>query len=387
MAMDGPKGAGAEGLASALELSDLVFRAGTGRSMAAEFPLLFREDNGENLRVFTDEGRVVALVGMVEREVLLLGTRHRVGCIGSVCTHPDYRGQGLATRLMEDARRKALADRVEVLLVSGGRSLYRRLGYVDVGGYLHCEVGRRRGPERGRYELRPWRPADLPALQALHGAEPVRFVRPPDDFRALLELDAIMSSPAATEVVCPRRGERPVAYLTCRSGARIDRDEASDALIAVELAGSRYAAAAGLVELLGRDGVRKVTVRTLACDAEMAELARAFGWRRRPAGFHGTVGVIDPEGFWAACVPLFAERLGPQAAGRLSLSVEGERVRITCGEQELALAGMAEFTGLVFLPAHRRAELELDAPGGSELGRALEGLFPLPLVDYGLNYI
>ncbi len=386
MAMDGPRGAGAEGLPSALELSDLVFRAGSGRSMAAEFPLLFREENAENLLVFTDEGRVVALVGLVEREVALLGSRHRVGCVGSVCTHPHYRGQGLATRLMEDARRKALADGVDMLLVSGGRSLYRRLGYVDVGGYVHYEV-RGRVPESPRYELRPWRPDDVPALLAMHRAEPVRFVRPPGDFATLLRLEAIMSSPGATEVVCRRRGGEPVAYVAYHSEATQDQEEGRDALIAVELGGARWAAAAGLAALLARDAVRRVAARAPACDAEMAELARAFGWPSSPAGFHGTVGVIDPQRFWAACAPVFAERLGPELATRLALSAEGEEVGIILGAEELRLGGMSEFTELAFLPAHRRAEAGPDLPAGSELAGALGALFPLPLVDYGLNYI
>ena len=48
---------------------------------------------------------------------------------------------------------------------------------------------------------------------------------------------------------------------------------------------------------------------------------------------------------------------------------------------------MSAVTNLIFLPRHRRGELALGLTDGSELAGILDELFPLPLVDYGLNYI
>ena len=53
--------------------------------------------------------------------------------VGSVCTHPDYRERGLATRLVEDALRICEQKEVALMLISGGRGLYRRQGCTDVG--------------------------------------------------------------------------------------------------------------------------------------------------------------------------------------------------------------------------------------------------------------
>ncbi|GAF68616.1 unnamed protein product, partial [marine sediment metagenome] len=159
-----------------------------------------------------------------------------------------------------------------------------------------------------------------------------------------------------------------------------------DALTIAEMAGPRWAIVQALAQLLDERGAGKLCLHHLGCDREMAELARSFGWRSKPRGFHGTVGIIDPLGFWQACAPLFAERLGAGRAGRLRLAADGP-LRITCGDEQIELDGTGELTNLVFLAPHRRSELATGLPPGSDLAAMLNELFPLPLVDYGLNYI
>ena len=49
------------------------------------------------------EGRIVSMLRIWDRWVHLGTTPVRMGGIGDVNTHPDYRGRGIATRLMEHA--------------------------------------------------------------------------------------------------------------------------------------------------------------------------------------------------------------------------------------------------------------------------------------------
>jgi len=371
---------------SAVELADRVFRVGWGSSMQQDYGLLFAEENVDNLRVFTEKGRVVSLVGMFEREAWLLGTRHLSCCIGGVCTDPDYRGRGLATELMEDARRKALADGADLMLISGGRGLYQRLGYVDVGTYYVCQIQRNRLPTAGRYTVRPWRPEDVPALTAIHSAEPVRFGRTPEDFLGFLNCGKVVNVTGTTAVVCRAGSDEPVAYLSYQIGGDPWEKKDPNAVTVAEVSGSRWAVAQALGPLMDERGVGQVELHYLGSDSEMAELARAFDWASQPRGFHGTVGIIHPARFWKACGPLFAERLGSVRAAMLSLRGQ-RRVELGYGKEQVVLDGMSAFTNLVFLPPHRRAELALGLAADSALRGTIDELFPLPLVDYGLNYI
>jgi len=381
MAIEGPRGAKPDEIPAIVELADSVFRAGEHESMGEEFPLLYGEENAEDLRIFLDDGRPVSLVGLFQRDIVLAGTRHGSCAIGSVCTDPDYRGQGLATRLLKDARERTIRNGGDIFLISGGRGLYTRQGYTDVGDYASCTVTRKRQPE-GNLDARPWTPDDVSELVRLHSLEPTRFVRGPEDFLELLRAERVVNSEADTRLVLDRDG-RALAYVTYRKpGSR--RTEV-DELIIDELAGSRAAITQALPAMFKEYDVRSITINYLGQDAEMVTLARHHRWPTETSEFGGTVGIVEPERFWAACEPLFRERLGRDF--RCLRFHADEEIIIACGEEKLELAGMKEFTQLVFLPPHRRDELETGLPEDSHLRKVLDLVFPLPLVSYGLNYV
>jgi len=386
MALSGPKALPNNMVRAAVALSNRVFRSDQSSPMGDEFPLLLHKDNADHLRVFTDGRKVVSLVGMFVRDAYLLDTRHLTCCIGAVCTDAAYRAKGLATELMEDARRKALADGVDIFLISGGRGLYRRLGYVDVGTYYVASVRRSKLPTRGSYCIRPWEPEDLPALVRIRSAEPVRFARTVEDFAGFLKTGKIACVPGETAVVCAEGSDQPVAYVSYQLGGAAWESKDKNAVTVAEMAGPRCAIMRALGSALEERGLDSAEVHYLGSDAEFAELARSFGWPSRPRGFRGTVGVIDPARFWEACAPLFAERIGPARAAQLSLTA-GDRLKIDYKGEQVTLDGMTAFTNLAFLPPHRRTELELGLPVRSPLRRLLDEVFPLPLVDYGLNYV
>ncbi|HLX59313.1 MAG TPA: GNAT family N-acetyltransferase [Ktedonobacteraceae bacterium] len=67
-----------------------------------------------------------------ERWLCLESTRLHVGCIGGVVTHPDYRHQGVATALMQDAFAYARRQQYDLLLLHGIPDYYKQHGYIDV---------------------------------------------------------------------------------------------------------------------------------------------------------------------------------------------------------------------------------------------------------------
>src|SRR2546429_265050 len=52
---------------------------------------------------FLDDGTQIGGYTLLERTMCLGLARLRTGCINGVVTHPDYRHQGIATALMQDA--------------------------------------------------------------------------------------------------------------------------------------------------------------------------------------------------------------------------------------------------------------------------------------------
>src|SRR5437867_2921067 len=162
----------AEQIPELVDLANRIFRGRRDRDMGAD-------------------GKLVAHVGICIRDAVTLGAPLRVASIGAVCTDPDYRGRGLGSELMADAAAHSRAQGASLMLNSGGRGLYHRLGYVTVGRFTSHQAPA--GGPGDVVELSLATGADRDAVVALHQREPVRFLRPLDDWNALLEAGMLMN--------------------------------------------------------------------------------------------------------------------------------------------------------------------------------------------------
>ena len=83
--------------------------------------------------MIVQDGNPISHVGIWEGLILIYGYTFKIGMIGAVCTHPNYRGRGYASALVKDAFAKMKTDHVDFVLVSGVRDLYKRVGCVEAG--------------------------------------------------------------------------------------------------------------------------------------------------------------------------------------------------------------------------------------------------------------
>lgn len=117
-------------LAELVELMCLVYRP----NGHARFWRYFREDPSYRLdqsRVVIVDGRIVASLRLWDRMMRVGSCPVRMGGIGAVCTHPDWRGAGYATALMQELisyMRSADYDLGVLFSIIPG-AFYRRLGW------------------------------------------------------------------------------------------------------------------------------------------------------------------------------------------------------------------------------------------------------------------
>ncbi len=90
------------------------------------------------VQVLCHQGVPVSKIGIYHSRVSVYGSHLRVGSIGGVCTHPDYRGLGLATRLLDYCTRKLTDEGARLMLISGVRGLYTRAGCVTAQDLAYC---------------------------------------------------------------------------------------------------------------------------------------------------------------------------------------------------------------------------------------------------------
>jgi GNAT superfamily N-acetyltransferase len=376
MALEGPRAARFDELPAVVEMSNTVFGQGAPHDMGRWFPTLFCRENLGHLRVFVDDGRPVALAGYTLERVVVPGASFVAALVGSVCTLASHQGRGLGSRLMEDCTAAARAEGASVLLISGGRGLYRRMGAIDAGRYATVKVPRGAMPDApaaGRRSVREWRISDVPRMSELQRAEPVRFERTEDQLMAYLRTGRVSCRPCRTWVACaPGEPARVEAYLCVQES----RETPEGRIISVqEFGGSRGTVLESLASILQEMGADRAEIDCLGSDQELPRLAASRGLTTVARGFQGTVKAIDPP----RLLPALKRFAGPTVT--VWASAEGFTVRL--GTESFDVRGLDEVTAFLFGSVERQPLM----PGPGPLRAALESGFPIPLPDYGLTYI
>ncbi len=107
---------------------------------------------------------------LYERKMRIGSVAVPTGCFASLVTHPDWRGQEVATALMHDAVTRAHERRLGLILLDGIAGFYRRFGYVDVFDATRHAVSRASlaAWSRSPYHVRPATLNDAPVLMELY---------------------------------------------------------------------------------------------------------------------------------------------------------------------------------------------------------------------------
>lgn len=296
--MEGPRGIRPDELPAVVALADDVF-APERRDMGPAFPTLFRVENADWLCTMWDGGRPVSLVGVWRGEVETFGRRLPVAHVGAVCTRPEYRGRGLAGRVLQEALLRLQRHGTAVVFISGGRRLYTRLGARPFGELRLLEVEGSAARRLGPADCACHQPAVatdgiLGELAALHAAEPVRHVRDAADWRALLPAKGYVP-PRDGGVGVVRRGGRAVAYVLWNASLRGPSPAEPPPLSVEEYAGDRQAVWAGVAFALDATGRTRARLHAQVWDAPVLDAARRAGAAPVPRCHQGTARVLDAD--------------------------------------------------------------------------------------------
>lgn len=164
--------------------------------------------------VAEEGGELLSCVQIFPRPVRIRGHAVPMGGIGSVFTHPEHRGRGHASGLLDFATQRMLERGIEVSLLFGVRPMYPALGWKvwDARGHLLSREGPPRAAPAG-LRLASFDPRrDLTDVRALHesysGSLDGTVVR--DD--PLWETSLRVAGNPEEEFLVARRDGRLVAY-------------------------------------------------------------------------------------------------------------------------------------------------------------------------------
>jgi N-acetylglutamate synthase-like GNAT family acetyltransferase len=135
MGIEGPRQCRESELQETLAVLDLIFHSCKTRRMGKYYPYAYGPRNLHNMRIMKADGRIIAHAAIYPRFVNTLdGLELKVGCIGGVATHPDYRGKGYATAILNDCIGKMEQEDYDIsILWTDSPYFYRRLGWESAG--------------------------------------------------------------------------------------------------------------------------------------------------------------------------------------------------------------------------------------------------------------
>jgi len=409
--MQGPRGTKPEEFDEVTELVNLVFHGGRPDppTMKDNFPMLFSDWNLNNLRIIVEDDKVVSHIGVSQREISVHGCRTKVGSIGAVCTHPDYRGRGFATMLLEDTIKMLDANGATVMIISGGRGLYQRAGCRGVGKRYNFHINRsdldkfpsanNPLPPFGRgmdIEIVSYREAEhLKQFAEIQQREAIRFLRPVDDFKAMLDVIVMRRELGQrNDVLAVQRDGTCFAYMVMF----IDKKRDSEELVCRigEYAGSRLAIMSAMKILFGKHDFNELSIGALPQDSEFLYIFELLGLQPSVNTLAGTMRIINFERLMEHFMPYFQQRLGRKTAEALQFNTDGGRHLFQIADEQFIIENEADLVQLI-LGTPNNAELKImptegfDTPSVTQpkgkLAEVLREVLPLPFVWPGLNFV
>ncbi|RJP22511.1 MAG: GNAT family N-acetyltransferase [Candidatus Omnitrophota bacterium] len=373
---EGPISIEEDELPQLIELLNLVFRP-NGGDMGMDYPRHVGKNNLANIRVIKQNGKIVSHVATSVRPVLLGGIPTKVAGIGAVATHPDGRGQGLASILMDDAVSRSVQQGADIMLISGDLGLYRRMNAVDCGSFSEVRIK--------KSELAPFSEMvkdliidevieqDIDRITSLRSTLSTRYLLPREDMAALLKCKMVMDKPSDWWMI--RNYEEAVGFgvIHCKGKDLFLLDWVGRPSVLNGATGVWF-------EIYEADTLTYVPVLP-----SFVPLAWR-GFIQRERYFDGTVLVIDAKRFLNRAMDYLAERIGEEKLAKLKIKASGQYVRFKLGKDEVEFVNGGELARF-FFGEPNAIILSERLSAETELYQLLSHAFPVPLVWYGIGYV
>jgi GNAT superfamily N-acetyltransferase len=340
-------------VASALDLVNLVFRHPEPPDLGTRYFHAFCEGNRRNMRIIKAGGRVVAHAGIFYLNVRTPRGTLRVGSVGAVACHPDYRRRGFATAVVQDCAAKMRKDGAHLgLLGTGIPDWYRRMGWELAGSSCSFAV------DAGNADLLP--EPSLPVVEGPGGREEaILHLYQNHSYGAerSLELFSALLRTPGTHLYSACSGKRPVAYCLLRGETVFEHGGEPEAAAALlrQVFHTRMQEAGATSEETTR-----LKVLAPAHGTGLAQVLEELGFPRA-TDYLAMLNVIDA-----------AALLGAVNLNSIAAETTGTQTRLSTGTQTVEL-GPRMLAKLLFGP-------ERPSPFGAEF-------LPLPFYCWPLDRI
>lgn len=351
---------------AAIRLADKVFRDQDQKSMGLAFPTLFSRGVIEHSYGCFVDGQLVSFMGLAPSTIRVGKAKLSVYSLGSVCTDPDFRGKGYASWILEAILADLHHTEASLMFVSGGLSLYTKVGYCRFGKSYTCLIkgSSQEATKNNGIIIREAQAGDIHSMESLASKREVAFEQTAHDIALLSRAESYASCMKRHhKILIAEKDGRITAFLII--AIPFVQGASQDALV-IEQAGNVEG-----IKSLVYDAVNRYSLEQLECHIPWHEkdLISSFSDVKMQAGQNeGTVYVVDPEKLLKQLAPYLEEK------GVCNVEQTDDGVSVFLNEKPVLLTN-EEFISYMFNP-------DFKCPSVSFKNHAI----PLPYV-YGLNYI
>lgn len=385
---DGPRMVRREELAASERLAGICFARLDENAPLEEPPAEFHPPRRGGLFVITHQGIPVSQIYIFHYQVKLSDGLIRVGSVGGVCTHPKFRQLGLAGKILEFCTQTLAKEGARLMLISGGRGLYTRVGCVPTGKYIQFTIQSGQSlPAKPGITLRRAASADAEVCSRIYHTEPVHFIRPPTKFAERLRHSY---GYVHSEAWIVEQAGQPAAYLLL--GIPWENGREDGIRHVREAAGSRVALVGALGQIMEQTKLQEIAWPVAWQDLDTINLLQENGLTGAPVPLiDHTMRIINFPGLMADLRPYLQARLGGNLRRGLHFSQSGpllgdthqDQLSIARAGERLDLDG-ANMTRLVMGDPENILSQPLTS--SQKMAEIIQALFPLPSFMPGLNY-
>lgn len=211
-----PRSAKREEFESVVGLINKVFRDLRGHkpTMQQEFPLLLNKNNVDNMIVISKNDKIVSDVNYLIQDVTIQGNNIKVAAIGAVCTDPEHEGNRYSSTILDYIEDKMLEDEVDIVSISGTRTLYtRRKCSLVKNCYQYITYPK---DVYIKLEVKDYDKSYLNEMIEIYNQNSTRFLRTKNQFEALLESATIPWGNFTYKKLVVLKDEKLIGYIILR---------------------------------------------------------------------------------------------------------------------------------------------------------------------------
>ncbi|MCT2536655.1 GNAT family N-acetyltransferase [Aquibacillus koreensis] len=367
-------------LEAAINLSNQTFNNPGQGSMHVAFPFMFSRNKYNHSFGAFAEGKLVAFMGLVPFTVRVGDAGISLYALGSVCTDPDYQGQGIATKMLEEIDAFLQTTDASLLLVSGDRPLYRKVDCYPFGQffrYSYSGGNAQHADSPSTYTIREMGGADLLSIARLASERKVAFDQSVSDLAVLLEAKAYANyRKLEQKIIVIERAGIVSGFITVGLPNEVSLGDYDNNATAIEWAGD----AQDIVDMLDY-AVKAYALEGIGIDVPWYDIELKARLKGRPVETkqnQGTIKVVHAERLLQQLYPYVnKEKYGGPI--QLKVNAMDEHVEVAT-ETVTTMVSPNQFVSLLFDP-------EPDNPKVKRLQQETVDAFPIPFPSTtGLNY-